>query len=55
MGIRYFLFFLSVLLYNLWMLLNLLRRMFGYAWITLMDFLIAMGRGRWHRIMNDHG
>ncbi len=42
MGIRYFLFFLSVLLYNLWMLLNLLRRMFGYAWITLMDFLIAM-------------
>ena len=55
MGVRYFLFFFSVLLYNLWMLLNLLRRMSGYVWFTLMDFLIAMSRGRWHKIMNDHG
>ena len=55
MGIRYFLFFLSVLLYNLWILLNIIRRLSGYSWITLMDFLIAMGRGRWRDIMNDHG
>lgn len=55
MGVRYFLFFLSVLLYNMWMLLNLLRRIAGNKWITLMDFVIAMSRGRWHIIMNDNG
>ena len=55
MGVRYFLFFLSVLLYNMWMLLNLMRRLSGYSWITLMDFVIAMSRGRWHIIMNDNG
>ncbi len=55
MGVRYFLFFLSVLLYNMWMLLNLLRRIAGNKWITLMDFIIAMSRGRWHTIMNDNG
>ena len=55
MGVRYFLFFLSVLLYNMWMLLNLLRRIAGNKWITLMEFIIAMSRGRWHTIMNDSG
>jgi len=55
MGVRYFLFFLSVLLYNMWMLVNLLRKLSGAGWITLMDFIIAMSRGRWHIIMNDHG
>ena len=55
MGIRYFLFFLSVLLYNLWMLMNIIRIMSGYSWITLMDFLMAMSRGRWVRMMNDNG
>ena len=55
MGVRYFLFFISVLLYNLWILLNLLRRIAGDKWITLMDFMIAMSRGRWHSIMNDYG
>lgn len=55
MGIRYFLFFLSVLLYNMWMLINLIRKLSGAGWITLMDFIIAMSRGRWHSIMNDHG
>ena len=55
MGVRYLLFFLSVLLYNMWMLLNLLRRIAGNKWITLMDFIIAMSRRRWHIIMNDNG
>ncbi|EQD76066.1 transposase IS4 family protein, partial [mine drainage metagenome] len=55
MGLRYFLFFLSVLLYNMWILLNLIRIMSGIAWITLMDFEIAMSRGRWKMIMNDNG
>jgi hypothetical protein len=47
MGVRYFLFFLSVLLYNMRMLANLIRRMSGYSWITFKDFVIAMSRGRW--------
>jgi hypothetical protein len=55
MGIRYFLFFLSVLLYNLWMLINLIRKLSGAGWITLMDFITAMSRGEWVRIMNDNG
>ena len=55
MGIRYFLFFLSVLLYNMWMLINLIRKLSGVRWITLMDFTIAMSRGRWKMIMNDEG
>ena len=53
-GVRYFLLFFSVLLYNMWMLVNLLRKLSGAGWITLMDFIIAMSRGRWHIIMNDH-
>ena len=52
---RYFLFFLSTLLYNLWLLFNFMRGIVGYGWITLMDFLISMSRGRWRNIMNDHG
>ena len=55
MGVRYFLFFLSVLLYNMWMLLNLLRRIAGNKWITFMDFIIAMSRRSWHTIINDNG
>lgn len=55
MGVRYFLFFLSVLIYNLWILLNLIRRISGSGWITLMGFVIDMIRGRWKQIMNDNG
>lgn len=55
MGVRYFLFFLSVLLYNMWTLLNLLRITAGYGWLPLMDFIIAMGRGKLNIIMNDNG
>ena len=55
MGVRYFLFFLSVLLYNMWMLINFFRKLSGAGWITLMDFIIAMSRGRWLSIISDHG
>ena len=55
MGVRYFLFYLSVLLYNMWVLLNLIRRISGYGWITLMDFIISMGRGKLNIIMNGNG
>ena len=55
MGVRYFLFFLSVLLYNMWVLVNIIRRMAGYGWITLMDFIIAMGRSKWNMIMKGNG
>ena len=55
MGVRYFLFYISVLLYNMWVLFNLIRRIAGYGWITLMDFIIAMGRSKWNIIMNDNG
>ena len=54
MGVRYFL-FLSVLLYNMWLLFNLIRRMANYGWITLMDFIISMGRSKLNIIMNDNG
>ncbi len=55
MGVRYFLFFLSVLLYNMWLLFNIIRRMANYGWIALMDFIIAMGRSKLNIIMNDSG
>ena len=55
MGVRYFLFYISVLLYNMWVLFNIIRRITGYGWITLMDFIIAMGRSKWNIIMNDSG
>ncbi len=55
MGVRYFLFYLSVLIYNMWVLLNLIRRISGYGWITLMDFIIAMGRSKFGIIMNGDG
>ena len=55
MGVRYFLFFLSVLLYNMWVLFNLLRRMANYGWVTLMDFIISMGRSKLNIIINDNG
>ena len=54
MGLRYFLFFLSVLPYNMWVLFNLIRRMAGYPWITLVDFIISVGRRR-NIIINDNG
>ena len=54
MGVRYFLFFLSMLLYNMCMLFNIIRRIAGYGWITLMDFIISMGR-RNNIIMNNNG
>ena len=31
MGVRYFLFYISVLLYNMWVLFNIIRRMAGYG------------------------
>ena len=55
MGVRYFLFYISVLLYNMWVLFNIIRRMAGYGWVTLMDFIIAMGRSKLNIIMNDSG
>jgi len=55
MGVRRFLFFFSVLLYNLWILLNLIRINSGAGWMTLMDFGIAVSRGRWKAMMNDNG
>ena len=55
MGVMYFLFYLSVLLYNMWVLFNLIRRMAGYSWITLMDFIISMGRGIYNVMMNGNG
>jgi hypothetical protein len=55
MAARYFLFYISVLLYNMWVLFNLIRRITGYGWVTLMDFIIAMGRSKWNMIMNDSG
>ena len=54
-GVRYFLFYISVLIYNMWVLFNLIRRITGYGWNTLMDFIIAMGRSKWNIIMNDNG
>ena len=48
------LFYLSVLVYNMWVLLNLIRRISGYGWITLMDFIISMGR-RCNIIMKGNG
>jgi hypothetical protein len=30
----------------MWMLINLLRKLSDAGWITLMDFIIAMRRGR---------
>ena len=49
------LFYLSVLVYNMWVLLNLIRRTAGYGWITLMDFIISMGRGKLNIIMKGNG
>lgn len=36
-------------------LFNLIRRMANYGLITLMDFIISMGRGKLNIIMNDNG
>ena len=55
MGVRNFMFYISVLLYNMWVLFNIIRRIAGYGWITLMDFIISMGRSKWNIIMNDSG
>ena len=55
MIIRYFLYFFSIPVYNLWVLVNLIRQIYGLSHIILMDFLIAMGNRKWRRIMNDNG
>ncbi|WP_236940619.1 transposase [Ferroplasma acidiphilum] len=55
MVIRYCLYFFSILVYNLWILINLIRRICGLSHIILMDFLIAMGNRKWKRIMNNNG
>ena len=55
MIIRQFLYFFSILVYNLWLLINLIRQIYGLSHIILMDFLIAMGNRKWRRIMNNNG
>ena len=55
MGVRYFLFYISVLIYNMWVLFNIIRRIAGHGWIILMDFIRAMDRSKWNIIMNDNG
>ncbi|WMT52738.1 hypothetical protein [Ferroplasma acidiphilum] len=55
MAIRQFLYFFSILVYNLWILINLIRRIYGLSHIILMDFLIAMGNRKWKTIMNSNG
>lgn len=54
MGVRYFLFFLSVLIYILWMLINTNRIGPRMVWITLTELVISMSRGR-RLFMNYHG
>ena len=55
MKLRYFLYFFSILVYNIWILINLIRQIYGLSHIILMDFLIAMGNRRWKAIMNNDG
>ncbi len=55
MHVRRFLFLFSVLIYNLWILLNMIRALNGQDHIILMDFLIAMRRGRFSAMLKDHG
>ena len=55
MAIRQFLYFFSILVYNLWILINLIMGIYGLSHIILMDFLIAMGNRKWRRIMNNNG
>ena len=54
-GVRYFIFYFSALLYNLWILIKLMRRLSGLIWIIFMDFVIDMKRGRWGSITGDFG
>ncbi|MHB8560947.1 MAG: transposase, partial [Thermoplasmataceae archaeon] len=54
-GVRYFIFYFSVLIYNLWILINLMRRLSGQTWIVFMDFVIDMKMGRWGSITGDYG
>ena len=54
-GVRYFIFYFSVLIYNLWILINLMRRLSGLAWNVSMDFVIDMMKGRWGSITGDYG
>ena len=55
MVIRQFLYFFSILVYNIWILINLIRQIYGLSHIILMDFLIAMGNRKWKAIMNNNG
>ena len=52
---RYFLYFFSILVYNLWLLVNLIRRTFSLQHMILMDFLIAIGNTKLKAIMNNGG
>ena len=54
-GVRYFIFYFSVLIYNLWILINLMRRLSGQKWIVFIDFVIDMKKGRWGSITGDYG
>ncbi len=54
-GVRYFIFYFSVLLYNLWILINLMRRLSELTWLIFMDFVIDMKMGRWGSITGDFG
>jgi len=54
-GVRYFIFYYSVLIYNLWILTNPMRRLSGLEWIIFMDFVIDMKMGRWGSITGDFG
>ena len=55
MGIRYYLFFLAVMLYNLVMVTNLTMKISDIECISLIDFRISMSKHRWAKIMNDRG
>jgi hypothetical protein len=55
MGVRYLIFYFSVLLCSLWILINLMRRLSGMSWIIFMDFIIDMMKGRWGSITGDFG
>jgi IS4 transposase len=55
MHVRRFLFLFSVLLYNLWILLNMFRGINRQGHIILMDFLMAMRKGGLRAMLNDNG
>ena len=44
MYVRYFLYLFSILLYNLWILINCIRSIRGKTHLVFIDFLISLGR-----------